>query len=321
MDWSHSLMFLPFLILFSSSIHGIHGDAMVSGTVFCDQCKDGQRSLFDYPIYGIKVKMECANSNGEITMSREETTDWLGNYGMRVDGSPDLSNCYAEVSSNGDGGGGSNGCGVGAGPAQKLRLMFRMFDMEIYSVDSLLTQPSQPMSFCPNSSNNPVPKPVRPPAPEVSPVMPPPRFKVPTLPPLPPLPPMPPVPFLEASACSHKNWTMPEYKCYWRAINPEMKVAVVFGLEAARKYGTDMTLWEGLQGRSDPYKTLLREAITALLNSYNSLQFPYNAITVVTRFNLALMGSQRTALRTALSFIRANSGYSGRTPCKFTACN
>lgn len=149
--------------------------------------------------------MTCADSNGQITMSREETTNWFGNYAMRFDGSPDLSNCYAQVSSSGQG---SNDCGATAGPAQKLRLMFRMFDMEIYAVDSLLSQPAQPMSFCPGSTN-PVPAPVtpmRPPAP-TTPIIPNPPFRlppIPRLPPLPPLPPMPPVPFLEASACTYQ---------------------------------------------------------------------------------------------------------------------
>lgn len=146
--------------------------------------------------------MTCADGSGQVTMSREETTDWLGNYAMRFDGSPDLSNCYAQVSSSGQS---SNGCGAVAGPAQKLRLMFRMFDMEIYSVDSLLTEPAEPMSFCPRSTT-PLPAPVtpvRPPAP-ITPISPPPAFRIPPMPRLPPLPPMPPVPFLEASACPHQ---------------------------------------------------------------------------------------------------------------------
>ncbi|MBA0581074.1 hypothetical protein Gorai_023265 [Gossypium raimondii] len=280
---------------------------MVSGAVFCDQCKDGQRSLFDYPLSGMKVTVACADGTGQVTMSREETTNVFGNYVMRFDGTPDLSNCNAQVSGSGEG---SNDCGATAGPAQKLRLMFRMFGMEIYGVDSLLSEPSQPMSFCPRSSN-PVPAPI------ITPTRPPPpTFR---LPPLPPLPPMPPLPFSEASACSHQYWTMPEYKCYWRVLNPETKVSLIFGPLAARRYGSDMTLWESLQGRGDPYKTLLREATTALLNSYNTLQFPYNSIGVVTRTNWALMGSTRGVLITALRFIRANSG-SGRVTCKLTPC-
>ena len=28
------------------------GSTVVAGMVFCDQCKDGARGLFDYPLYG-----------------------------------------------------------------------------------------------------------------------------------------------------------------------------------------------------------------------------------------------------------------------------
>ncbi|XP_030531926.1 protodermal factor 1 [Rhodamnia argentea] len=300
MDYSmHRLLFTALLIL-ASAIDGTRGDAMVTGTVFCDQCKDGQRSLFDYPIYGIKVMVACANSDGQVTMSGEETTNWFGNYAMRFDGTPDLSRCYAQVM--GGSSQGSAGCSASAGPAQSLRLTFRLFDMEFYSVDSLLSQPAQPMSFCPQS-----PAPVTPAVPS------PPAFK------LPPTPPLPPAPFLEASACPHEEWMMPAYKCYWRAVNPDTKVALVFGLLAARRYGTDVTLWQGLKGRGDPYRTLLREGTTAFLNSYNSIQFPYHTLGVIQHVNWALMGSTQDVLLTALRFKRANSGY-GTTTCKFTPC-
>ncbi|BFG42275.1 hypothetical protein CerSpe_285490 [Prunus speciosa] len=326
MDWLEKFILAALLIL-AAAIDGAQADTMVSGTVFCDQCKDGERSLFDYPINGVKVQVACSDSNGQITMSREETTNWFGNYAVKFDGTPDLSGCFAQVSSTGQG---SNGCGVSAGPAQSLRLMFRMFDMAMYAVDSLLTQPAQPMSFCPRSANPVAPTPPTPARPLPNPVTPaspppfrlPPLPKLPPLPPLPPLPtlpPMPPVPFLEATACPHQQWTLPEHNCYWRAVSPDTKVAVVFGLEAARRYGTDLTLLQGLQGRGEPYRTLLREGITAFLNSYNSLQFPYNSIAVVQHLNYGLMGSNRNVLFTALRFIRANSGY-GRVPCKFTAC-
>ncbi|XVE67116.1 hypothetical protein DITRI_Ditri08aG0134700 [Diplodiscus trichospermus] len=367
MDLVYKFLFVA-LLGFAAALDGTQAAAMVSGAVFCDQCKDGQISLFDYPLHGIKVTITCADDDGQVTMSREETTNMFGTYVMRFDGTPDLSNCQAQVSGSEQG---SNDCAATAGPAQKLRLMFRMFYMEIYSVDSLLSEPAQPMSFCPKSSN-PVPTPVitptRPsgptapsgsppfrlpplppfpllpplppksanpvPAPVVTPTLPseptapsgsPPPFRLPPLPrypPLPPLPPLPPMPSLpssEASACSHEYWTMPEYKCYWRVLNPESKVALIFGPLAASRYGTDMTLWEGLQGTGDPYKTLLREGTTALLNSYNSLQFPYNSIGVVTHMNWALMGSTRNVLITALQFIRANSG-SGNVTCKLTPC-
>lgn len=41
------------LLILGAAIDGARADAMVSGSVFCDQCKDGQRSMFDYPINGI----------------------------------------------------------------------------------------------------------------------------------------------------------------------------------------------------------------------------------------------------------------------------
>ncbi|XP_018823750.1 uncharacterized protein LOC108993322 [Juglans regia] len=317
MDLREKLLFTGFFIL-AAAIDGARADTMVTGSVFCDQCKDGQRSLFDYPIYGIKVTISCADSEGEVTMSREETTNWLGNYVMKFDGAPDLSGCYAQVSGSSSGQA-TVDCGAAAGPAQYLRLVFRMFDMEMYAVDPLLAQPAQPMSFCPRSANpvppSPVTPAVRPPPPFRLPPMP----GLPPLPSLPPLPPMPPMPFLEASACPHESWTSPEYRCYWRAVNPDTKVAVVFGLLAGRRYGTDVTLWQGLQGRGEAYRALLREGVTAFLNSYNSLQFPYNTIGVVQRMNLALMGSPRNVLLTALRFTRANSGY-GNVTCNFTPC-
>lgn len=113
---------------------------------------------------------------------------------------------------------------------------------------------------------------------------------------------------------------MPEYRCYWRVVTPDTKVAVAFGLIAARRYGTEMSLGQSMMGRGDPYRTLLREGTTALLNSYNSIQFPYNPLGVVEHMNLALMGSTRQVLHTALSFMRANSGTGANASCRFTSC-
>ncbi|KAK4437670.1 putative amidase [Sesamum alatum] len=307
MDWSKKLFFTAFLIV-AAAIHGAHGDAMVTGTVFCDQCKDDQISLFDYPLYGVKVTMACPGSDGQFTTWGEETTNWVGNYAMRFEGTPNLSGCYTQVLGNGQG---SNGCGAVAGPPKHLRLMFDMFDTAMYTVDPLLAQPGQPMSFCSNAAP---PNPVSPSNPP--PVMPPPAPQQP----VPQLPPMPPAPFLEASACPYQQWMMPEHRCYWKVVTPDTKVAVVFGLIAAHKYGTDMTLWQGMRGRGDPYRTLLREATTALLNSYNSVQFPYHPLGVIQHMNWALMGSTRHVLHTALSFMRANSGTGTNATCRFTSC-
>lgn len=147
----------------------------------------------NYIYAGIKVGIACPGSDEQFTMWREETTNWLGSYSIKLDGTPDLSGCYAQVSGNAQG---SSGCGAAAGPAMYPRLMFRMFDMELYTVDPLLSQPAQPMPFCPRSTS-----PVVAPAPPAR--LLPPLPWLPPLPPLPRLPPMPPAPYLEASACSH----------------------------------------------------------------------------------------------------------------------
>lgn len=119
------------------------------------------------------------------------------------------------------------------------------------------------------------------------------------------------------------NWTREEYRCYWRGVNPDTKVSLIFGASASQRYGPDMTLWTGLQGRGDLYRTLLREAITSFLNSYNTLSFPYHTLGVVQHTDRALTASSpQTVLLTALRFKRANSGsYGNDVTCKFTPCN
>jgi len=45
-------LFLAALLILAAAIQETQADTMVTGTVFCDQCKDGQRSLLDYPVNG-----------------------------------------------------------------------------------------------------------------------------------------------------------------------------------------------------------------------------------------------------------------------------
>lgn len=148
---------------------------------------------------------------------------------MRFDGTPDLSNCYAQVSDNG-GQQDSTSCNIASGPAQRLKLVFSFFGIEMFVADSLLAQPVQPMSSCPKPTPAPVmpppQDPVKPPpqvpvkplpqVPVICPpppaTLPPPQVPVISIPPvtsppqfkLPPLPPIPPIPFVEPSACSHQ---------------------------------------------------------------------------------------------------------------------
>lgn len=226
---------------------------------------------------------------------------------MRFQGTPDLSSCFIQVLSNG----GTNGCGAAAGPPKSLRLMFSMFDMAMYTVDPLLSQPAQPMSFCSRSSGPTPLNPSKPPPAIINPIKPPPATISP---------PLPPAPFLEASACPYQRWMMPEYRCYWKVVTPDTKVGLVFGPVAAQRYGTDLTLWTGMQGRGEAYKTLLREGTTALLNSYNSIQFPLHTFEVIGDMNVALLGSTRQVLHTALKFMRANLG-NGHATCKLNPCS
>ncbi|KAI3718329.1 hypothetical protein L6452_19194 [Arctium lappa] len=329
-------------IVITVNVNVVKADTMVSGTVFCDQCKDGQISLLDYPLGGVKVLMACPGELGDFTLLREETTNWLGTFTTSFAGTLDMSSCRAQVSANGQ------GCGAAAGPAQDFRLRFRMFDTETYTIDPLIAQPAQPSPFCPRSS--PVPPPLLPPpvnrlpSADCPPQQPPlvqlpplpslppmPQFPpMPQLPPLPALPPLPPFPSLppmpsepafEASACPHQMWMMPQHKCYWNVLSPDLKVAIVFGPLASTKYGTNITLRESMFGRGDPYRTLLREGTTALLNSYNSIQFAYQPLDVVERVNSALTsGSIQQVLLTAFRFIMANSGQTGNVTCRFTTC-
>uniref|UniRef100_A0A0A0LJ27 Pollen Ole e 1 allergen and extensin family protein n=1 Tax=Cucumis sativus TaxID=3659 RepID=A0A0A0LJ27_CUCSA len=308
---------LCFLVASLLSATTAYGAAIISGTVFCDQCKDGQISFFDFdlPVNGVKVTLACGDGKGGFFNVRDDVTNFLGSFVMKVDGTPDLRGCTAKVS--GAAPGSRTNCTVPGSPPRSLKLVFRLLNLEMYSlVGPLVSQPAQPKPFC--SRHVPVPGP-KPPSPPSLPPIP----KLPPLPPLPQLPPLPPLPPTSAASIvstADANWTNPDYKCYWRAVNPDTKVAVVFGVIAAKRYGTDLTLEKGLQGRGDPYKTLLREAITALLNSYNSLHFPYPPLSVVKHFNWALLSSQRSVLLTALHFKHANSGGYSHVSCKFERC-
>lgn len=52
MDFQEKLFLAAFIILAVAIVDRTEADVMVTGTVFCDQCKDGQVSLFDYPVNG-----------------------------------------------------------------------------------------------------------------------------------------------------------------------------------------------------------------------------------------------------------------------------
>lgn len=260
--------------------------AMVMGNVFCDECQDGRRTMFDLPVNGAKVTVECKGQSEEVR------SDLMGNFVMNFDGAPDLSGCSARVVQSPP----NSECNVVSSPAKPLTLVFRMLGMEMYTVESLSLQPAKSMSLCPNSNN-------------ITNKTPPPAIIS-----------VPPLPFVQASACPYDVWVKPEYACNWRVVGPDTKVGVVFGEEAVKKFGQNMTLWEGLHGRGDVLRTLLREGTASLLNSYNSLGFAYNPLSVVMRMHSALhSGSPQYALKQAFHFKKANIG-GGNTKCLLKPC-
>lgn len=51
MDQAQRLHVLVLLVL-AAAVGGARGNALVSGFVMCDHCRDGQITLFDYPLAG-----------------------------------------------------------------------------------------------------------------------------------------------------------------------------------------------------------------------------------------------------------------------------
>ncbi|WOL05927.1 hypothetical protein Cni_G14658 [Canna indica] len=302
------------LILFLSAeedfLRSVSATTLVTGTVFCDQCKDGERSLIDFPLSGAKVAVECGGADGALTAYGEDETNWSGSYSVFFEGSPDLSGCYARVVEA------PPECGAAAGPARGLTILFRMFGQGMYVVGPLLTEPQEPTGSCPRAAAKPtlaLPPPPSRPAPPPAPT----DWRTH------PLPPPRQIPLFEASACPFDKWMNPQYKCSWKVVSPDTRVVVAFGPVAAGRYGMDMTLWEGLQGRGDLYRTLLREGTAALLNSYNSFGFFYSTLSVIDLMNRALVGSQQEVLMAAMRFRRANSGDfgAGSVGCNLSPCN
>ncbi|CAM0948351.1 unnamed protein product [Alopecurus aequalis] len=132
---------------------------VVAGMVFCDQCKDGARGLFDYPLYGARVAIQCGGGDTPMTV-RECSTNWFGGFSVRMEGSPDMNRCTARVVHA------AGHCSdSGAAQPRELTLSFRMLGLALYTVQPLLSQPESPMDFCPATSGAVVPPHGAPPAP------------------------------------------------------------------------------------------------------------------------------------------------------------
>jgi hypothetical protein len=82
---------------------------------------------------------------------RESNTNWFGGFSVRMEGSPDMSRCTARVV---QGTGHCGASGSGAPPPRELTLAFRMLGLALYTVPPLLSQPEEPMDFCPGAAHD-----------------------------------------------------------------------------------------------------------------------------------------------------------------------
>ncbi|CAN6227150.1 unnamed protein product [Urochloa humidicola] len=343
---------LVILSAFATAAATSPASTVVAGMVFCDQCKDGARGLFDYPLYGARVAIQCGGGDTPLTVS-ESNTNWFGGFSVRMEGSPDMNRCTARVVQ------GTGHCGAAtAGTPRELTLAFRMLGLALYTVPPLLSQPEEAMDFCPGHPRDTARRPsprwppgvVTAPAPASQQPAPPAPFwrrrlppiwrKPPTLPqdqpqppphvqvPPPPPRPTPPAP-AQGSACTYDQWASPEYRCHWKVVTPNTTVAMAFGPLAAQRYGSELTLRDALEGRGDMYRTLLREATAALLNAYyNAPGGPFlypTTASVIDHMDGALLSSTQRVLIEGARFRRANAGGGGpagrtRLPCGFTPC-
>ncbi|KAK9666828.1 hypothetical protein RND81_14G214100 [Saponaria officinalis] len=177
----------------------------------------------------------------------------------------------------------------------------------MYYTDPILCQPThQPNpSFC---SSTP---PSRPPVP---PAVPSPAIAFTGVPPMPL---RLPSPYVDDAFCPFHYWIKPQYWCHWMTLQPNTSVSYVLGPLSITKFGNNISLKRALMGRGDPYRALLREAVTYLLNVYNSLAYAeYQIFDVSYLFNHALVSnSTHKVLRVAENLKRANSGAHTHTPC------
>ncbi|KAF0897530.1 hypothetical protein E2562_038895 [Oryza meyeriana var. granulata] len=328
------------LLVLKAAATTTSSSTVVAGMVFCDQCKDGARGLFDYPLYGARVAIQCGGGGDTPLTVRECNTNWFGGFSVRMEGTPEMNRCTARVVQA------TGHCGAATPSApRELTLAFRMLGLALYTVPPLLSQPLRAMDFCPAPAAAPPAAavalaPVSLPAPPLPPLW---RRRPRRLPPIwrraptPTLPKpvetttTPPPAQPQGSACTFDKWAdLGLHGCNWKVVTPNTTVAMAFGPAAAQRYGSEMTLREALEGRGDIYRTLLREATAALLNAYynapaaGGFLYPTTA-SVIDHMNGALLSSAQRVLLEGARFRRANSGGgTGRItklPCDLTPCN
>eukprot|EP00250_Pteridium_aquilinum_P003390 c13703_g1_i1 orf=485-1384(-) len=275
------------LLLLAAAPSFTHASVTVAGSVYCDQCLDGHRTIYGLPLNGAKVVLECKDSSGKVTLSKGATTSMIGAYAISISGSPKMDGCSTRLVGSSP----RSSCAAAGVSTRPVELSWKLFGMAMYTAEGLFYKPSKAMSFCSNATSSSSPK--------IS---------------------LPPLPFAKLSACTAKDWLNPQYKCYWRVWSPKTKVGVWYGPAASKKYGSNLTLEQGLKGSGEVNRVLLRESIAATLNAFNSVPFYYNAVEVNYHFNQAFAGSDKDILKWALNFKRANSGYNGKAKCLLTPC-
>ncbi|KAH7432144.1 hypothetical protein KP509_07G010300 [Ceratopteris richardii] len=235
--------------------------------------------------------MECKDRTGRVTLSKTARTSMVGIYSIRFQSKPlsDMGTCSVKLAGTSP----RSSCAAPGVMNRPLSLSIKLFGMAAYNADGLFFKPSKPMSFCPKAKKTSAP------SPKLS---------------------LPPLPFAKLSACTAQDWMNPKYRCYWRTWSPKTPIGLWYGPAANKRYGSSMTLEQGLRGSGEINRVLLRESIAATLNAFNSLPFYYNAVQVNYYFNQALAGSSKDVQKWALNFKRANSGYNGKARCLMTPC-
>ncbi|XP_024373373.1 uncharacterized protein [Physcomitrium patens] len=255
--------------------------AVIVGKVFCDRCIQNKVFPFAHPMSKAKVSVQCKDWSGRVVGYARTSTNFLGDFIVQFKGKKDLSGCSVYLDGSSD-----RSCNIIGGGRRAISLKSKFLFQAFYVADPLFYKPARPMGFCPKKS-----RPSRG------------RITVP-------------FPNRRPSTCSYLDWLRPDYRCYWpKDLSPwKTSVGRVFGRGAQKKYG-NKPLAGGLLTGDD----LLRQAITALLNSRTNKHFYMSPRGIKAKFSKALSGSWKAKSAQANAFRNANNGY-GKGKCLLVPC-
>ncbi|XP_024395614.1 uncharacterized protein [Physcomitrium patens] len=262
--------------------------AVVVGKVFCDQCIQNKVFPYAHPMSKAKVKVECKDASGNVVDYADASTNFLGDFIVSFKGKEDLTGCSVSLAGSPD-----SKCSIVGGGGKTVTLKSKFLFKALYVVDPLFYKPALPMEFCSKPKKGPSP----PPSPSGGGI---------TIP----------FPNRRPSTCSCLDWLRPDYKCYWpKDMQPwKTTVGTVFGKGAQQKYGSK-TLAGGLLTEDE----LLRQAISAILNSRTNMHFYMSPRAIQRSFAKALYASEPTKAAQAKAFKDANNGY-GKGKCLLVSC-